>query len=195
MSRRIRSITRRLFFPRRWPCRQSKVLGGVRRLHGGSIHHEHPPTVAAGQGGSLRANPVRQPPPYFLQPGQRQTRSGLAKGIGVRIEPPPPLPPPPCLSRPLGFPAGGARAEHHLQKHPENLRSSATSAHTAQAFHPTPEADQRAEIGPSSSPDCAASGGPPTAGAPSSSHPTWSEIEEIRGDGRTLSNTLTINML
>ena len=103
-----------------WPLRL--VAGGVRRLHGGSIHHEHPPTVAAGQGGSLRANPVRQPPPYFLQPGQRQTRSGLAKGIGVRIEPPPPLPTPPCLSRPLGFPAGGARAEHHLQKHPENQR-------------------------------------------------------------------------
>jgi hypothetical protein len=82
----------------------------------------HPPTVAAKQGARLRANPVRQPPPYFLQPSQRQTCAGLTKGIGIRIEQPPSLPPPPRLSRPLGFPAGGARAEHHLQKNQENQR-------------------------------------------------------------------------
>jgi hypothetical protein len=44
-------------------------------------------------------------------------------------------------------------------------------------------------------PSLCTSGGPPPAGAPSSSHPTWSGIEEIRGDGRTSSNTLTIKML
>jgi hypothetical protein len=99
------------------------VLGGVRRLHGGSIHHEHPPTVATGPEGSLRADPVRQPPPYFLQP------------------------------------------------------------------------DQRTEIGPSSSPDCAASGGPLPAAAPSSSHPTGSGIEEIRDDEMISYKILTIKIL
>ena len=96
---------------------------------------------------------------------------------------------------PAGLPGRRYQGRAPSAKTPRKSASSATSAHAAQAFHPTPEADQRAEIGPSSSPDRAASGGPPPAGAPSSSQPTWSEIEEIRGDGRTSSNTLTINML